>query len=311
MRDRLRPGGVAVVWIQGYLMFDEDFRTLARTFQSVFPEAHLWSASPYDLVFTGHLAPLDLDLAAIDQRLAALDPEGLPQWTGLTTHRDLQRHYLMGPGALAALAGEGPLHTDADPFLEFTAPRALFTEEGLLDPVALVRERAVLPAGDPAILTARRDAARAIELAALTSDLPALEAALEADPTHPWAASASPGCGSTPPSRLPRPETSTPPRPPPRRWSPWRRACCRAGRSWPRSAPPAGISTAPSPHTRRPAQRTRGAPTPTSAGPASSTAPAAQRPPAPPCRRPWPSIPPCPRPRASLLEEAGGRGGER
>lgn len=182
MRDRLEPGGVVLVWIQGYLLFDEDFRTVARTFQSVFPEAHLWSASPHDLVFTGHLQPLVLDADRISARLATPAAAQAAAWTGLSTYADLQRHYLMGPDALAALAGPGPLHTDADPFLEFTAPRALFAQDGLLDTRALMARRELL-ADDPA-LAARRDAARRIEAAALDGDLDALEAALVDDPHH-------------------------------------------------------------------------------------------------------------------------------
>jgi len=188
MRDGLDDGGVALVWIQGYLLFEDDFKTIARTFQSVFPEAHLWSASPYDLVFTGHLEPLALDAGAIDRRLSELGSERLAEWVGLREATDLQRHYLMGPDALAAWVGAGALHADADPFLEFSAPRALFTDEGLLDTPALVSERALLPVSDPALtpaLVARRDASLAIEDAALHGQLDALQRALIADPAHP------------------------------------------------------------------------------------------------------------------------------
>jgi len=187
MREGLADGGVALVWVQGYLMFDEDFKAIARTFQSVFPETHLWSASPYDLVFTGHTAPLSLDAAAIEARLEALELARLSEWVGIDHFVDLQRHYLMGPDTLAAWVGDGPVHADSDPFLEFSAPRALFTKEGLLDVSALVARRELLPASDPALqpaLTERRAASLAVEQAALGGGLKVLTEALERDPTH-------------------------------------------------------------------------------------------------------------------------------
>jgi spermidine synthase len=182
MRDALEPGGVALVWIQGYLLLEEDFKTIARTFQAAFPEAHLWSATPYDLVFTGHLEPLSLDPARVAERMAAGGAA-----LGWRAPEDLQRHYLLGPEALAALAGPGPLHTDADPFLEFTAPRALYDDAALLDAPALSLRRQLLPlAGAPAAaLEARRAAALAVEAAALAGGPGPLERALEGDEGNP------------------------------------------------------------------------------------------------------------------------------
>ena len=187
MRNRLDEGGVAMVWVQGYLMFDEDFRTIARTFQHTFPEAHLWSAGPNDFVLTGHNGPLSLDLADTSRRLSDLRNDRPADWAGLRQGIDLQRHYLMGPDALAAWTGDGPLHVDADPFLEFSAPRALFADEGLLDVGALATQRALLPAAGTSqdTLSARRDATLAIDRATLGGSLEELRAALRADPENP------------------------------------------------------------------------------------------------------------------------------
>ncbi len=186
MREALEPGGVALVWLQGYLLRDEDFRTVVRTFREVFPEAHLWSASPHDLALTGHLAPLAIDGDRVARRLAALETDRVTSWTGLRSPLDLQRHYLLGPASLEALAGPGPIQEDRDPFLEFTAPRALFGSEGLLAVEPLVASRELLPlSGAPdSLLQRRREAARAVDLAALAGDHAALERAVEADPGH-------------------------------------------------------------------------------------------------------------------------------
>jgi spermidine synthase len=183
MRARLRPGGTAAIWLQGYLLQDADFRTVVATFQSVFPEAHLWSASPFDLVLTGHLAPLSIDDAKVNDRLGRLASTRLAEWTGLRNVVDLQRHYLLGPDDLLALADGARIQTDRDPFLEFTAPRALYEDALLLDIGSLVSSRRALPLAQATdSLIRRRQATLAIERAVLAGDGLALGRALVADP---------------------------------------------------------------------------------------------------------------------------------
>ena len=188
MRDNLSDDGVALVWVQGYLVFEEDVKTIARTFQEVFPEAHLWNIGAHDLVFTGHRSAFEADPDALRVRMDRLSASPAVAWSGLREPLDLQRHYMMGPEALAAWAGAGPLHTDADPFLEFSAPKALFQEEGRLEPENWLGARGLLPTAPGAPidgLEARRQSSIALENAALEGDLRALQRALASDPQHP------------------------------------------------------------------------------------------------------------------------------
>ncbi len=48
-----------------------------------------------------------------------------PSWPGVTEWTHFLGYYILGPGDIARLAGEGPLNTDDRLSLEFTAPRAL------------------------------------------------------------------------------------------------------------------------------------------------------------------------------------------
>jgi spermidine synthase len=196
MRGRLRPGGTTLVWLQSYQLRDADFRTVLATFLSVFPEAHLWSASPFDLMLTGHLGPLSIDPSEVNRRLGQLRSERLAEWTGLSTFVDLQRHYLLGPAALANLAVGARIQHDRDPFLEFTAPRALYDDAVLLDigrliagrrllPLAQTQHGATEPSSEEAIeelLVRRLEATLAIERAILAGDGPRLDLAHRSDP---------------------------------------------------------------------------------------------------------------------------------
>ncbi len=187
MRDALEPGGAVLVWVQGYLLRGDDFATVARTFQAVFPDATLWSGGPFDFYLVARTGDAPLTAAELDARIAALEGTEAAAWTGLTSAVDLQRHYLAGPETLRAIAGPGTVQRDADPFLEFSTPRALYARDGLLDVGALLarRERMPLAGAGPALLDARLESARAVDAALLGGDVATLRRALHGDPGHP------------------------------------------------------------------------------------------------------------------------------
>lgn len=190
MRDCLEPGGVAQAWVQGYLLRDEDFKTILRTWLQVFPEAHLWNVGPFDFVLTGHTEPFKLPAERTARRIDALQGGLAERFTALSSVADLQRHYLLGPEGLRRWVGQGPLHRDRDPFLEFQAPRGLYGDEGLLDPFTLFRLREPLPitGASPALreeLAARRDTTARVDAALADGGLAPLTAALALDPNHP------------------------------------------------------------------------------------------------------------------------------
>jgi len=190
MRDSLAPGGVVALWMQGYLLSDQDFRTVLRTFQSVFPETHLWNSGLYDLCVTGHTAPLVVDPAIVERRIGAVSRGWVTHWAGIHGPLDLQRHYLMGPDTLRAYVGPGRIQRDRDPFLEFSAPRALYDPSLRLDPAALLARRELLPVGEGLDslaqgLEQRRQETGSIEQAIVSGDLEQLAEAMRADPGHP------------------------------------------------------------------------------------------------------------------------------
>jgi spermidine synthase len=191
MRGSLRPGGVAAVWLHSYLLPGEDFRTICRTFQEVFPEASLWNAGPFDYFLVAGQEPLTLDQQVLAQRISGTRWGRAGQWTRLHQLVDLQRHFLLDSDSLRELAGSGRVQHDRDPFLEFSVPRGLYGGEALLDVPALLARRDLLPlagAGEDlaAQLQQRRAALRPLELALLGGDLDAVEAAAIGDPEHPF-----------------------------------------------------------------------------------------------------------------------------
>ncbi|MDX6769379.1 MAG: hypothetical protein SF051_07590 [Elusimicrobiota bacterium] len=133
-RGRLAPGGLMTQWFHLYEMDDESVRMALRTFAAAFPHVTVWHAAPGDVLFIGAEQPLAPDLAAsaaalarpgVREQLAELGVDALPTLLALQSQSD---------GLARVLAGEGRLHEDRFPWLEFLAPRAFFLDRssGLL-----------------------------------------------------------------------------------------------------------------------------------------------------------------------------------
>ena len=69
-RDRLTDRGIVGAWMQAYLIDKESFRSIVRTFQSVFPEMTLWKTAKGDCFMVGSKVPLRVDY----QELEGTDP---------------------------------------------------------------------------------------------------------------------------------------------------------------------------------------------------------------------------------------------
>jgi spermidine synthase len=125
-REHLSDRGVMVQWLQGYSIFPREMRMVVRTFQEVFPDATIWRATPNDYLLVGSRTPLELDLAAMERRVA----ESAGTRTDLARLRTdveelLYRFHLSAEDARRYAEG-APLNTDDLPLLEFAAPRALY-----------------------------------------------------------------------------------------------------------------------------------------------------------------------------------------
>jgi spermidine synthase len=130
-RQRLRPGGIMLQWIQAYNIRPEDFRMVVSTFRSAFPAASIWNPVRGDflLVGAGEGAPIDLDRirARFDGNpkvRSDLERIGVRAWPGILGF------FMLGDADTARFAQGGGLNTDDKLPLEFSAPRALYLDTG-------------------------------------------------------------------------------------------------------------------------------------------------------------------------------------
>ncbi len=113
LRRVLNPGGMAVQWVAGT---EAEYKIIARTFLSVFPETTVWAGGS---LLVGMTEPLRLSRGDFEMKLR--DPsraQGLHD-LGIETFEQLLAAFNAGPGELAAFVGPGPLLTDDRPSVEY------------------------------------------------------------------------------------------------------------------------------------------------------------------------------------------------
>ncbi|WP_319408306.1 fused MFS/spermidine synthase [uncultured Desulfosarcina sp.] len=136
-RRRLTANGIFAQWIQAYEMDWKTFSLLGRTFATVFSTSALIKVGPVDYLMVGfnnNDSRFDWNLAKqnaiIAQKSRIVRFPGVSFLVHLILTEDLQR-----------LFGDGRLHTDNLPFLEFLAPMKLFNNNLDIDQVVADHRR--------------------------------------------------------------------------------------------------------------------------------------------------------------------------
>ena len=125
MRDRLNEDGVACVWIPLVGIADEELKTLMRTFQNVYPHASLWYMDQVDTTFgilIGTPGPTQFSVKRLKEVMQK--PEIVDDLKNINIENVYEaiQFMVLDEEAYRTFVGEGPLHTDDRPILEFTSP---------------------------------------------------------------------------------------------------------------------------------------------------------------------------------------------
>jgi spermidine synthase len=126
VKNRLTGQGLFAQWIQSYEMDWDTFALLGRTFTSVFPGGVMIKIGPVDYMLLARAddKTLDWNIAQSNIVHAQKSKNAAFADAGFLAH-------LVVTEDLNVLFGNGPIHTDNMPHLEFSAPRHLF--DGHLD----------------------------------------------------------------------------------------------------------------------------------------------------------------------------------
>ena len=128
MRKVLNPGGLVVQWVWGT---EAEYKAIARTFLSVFPETTVWADGS---LLVGSLEPLRVRREDFELKLKLPGrAQGLRDM-GITSYDELKAQFRAGPDELRAFVGDGPILTDDRPLAEYflSLPRDRNPELGAL-----------------------------------------------------------------------------------------------------------------------------------------------------------------------------------
>jgi spermidine synthase len=124
---RLKPGGVISMWLPMYSLLPENYRSIVRAFQNVFPNVSIWYAHSEENSFTIVLATPEKTVRLQDVSLRLAAPgiaEDLSQ-IGANDPAELLSYLILAPGDVSRWVAETEPHTDDLPIVEYESGRTL------------------------------------------------------------------------------------------------------------------------------------------------------------------------------------------
>ena len=137
MKQSLAEGGIACAWIPAKSNYENQLRILLRTFQSVFPYASLWfmdHAKTTFAILIGTPGPIHFDVERLKEAFAIPDVRRDLERVGIDDPYQITNFMYLDPEGYRRYVGEGPLHTDDRPILEFSSPVSAFVRPAALYP---------------------------------------------------------------------------------------------------------------------------------------------------------------------------------
>ncbi len=124
VRSRLNENGIFAQWIQSYEIDWDTFVLMGRTFREVFPEGVLIKLGPGDYMLMGFAGQKGLDWKIPEKNIHHA------RWSSNASIVNFKfLAWLVVTEDLEDFFGEGPLHTDNRPRLEFSAPKKLYAAD--------------------------------------------------------------------------------------------------------------------------------------------------------------------------------------
>ncbi len=141
-RDKLKANGVLSCWVPLDLR-PEDFRIIMRSFQAAMPHSSLWVVNNCvnkHAVLLGTIEPMQLDFRRIKAVAERPDIAKDLEQINVYSVYDFLDCLLVGEEELRRLGGDGPVHTDDRPYLEFGAAIKRDVEGSWLDILRAISE---------------------------------------------------------------------------------------------------------------------------------------------------------------------------
>jgi len=116
-------------WVHSYDVSTSDFKTVVRTFCSVFPQACMWQSGTYDFLLVGAKGPMQFDYGRAKRLWQQPRVKKDMASAGLHAVADVLVELMLGPAEMETFSRGAALNTDDSARLEFSAPRAVRREK--------------------------------------------------------------------------------------------------------------------------------------------------------------------------------------
>ena len=121
-RAHLSTDGIMAQWLPFHGLPPDDYQTIVRTFQHVFPHATLWRSNNYSIM-VGTMQPQAIDWELLNEQIAPPRVHRSLEGIDLGNAFALLNTLVMDAEALRRYVGEGPLNTDDHPYISFVSPK--------------------------------------------------------------------------------------------------------------------------------------------------------------------------------------------
>lgn len=127
-KAHLKEKGIMAQWIQYYSFWSKDLKTVFRTFQEVFPKTYLFGSilTPDLLLIGGNTEDSLLSFYEIEKKFE--NEKIRTEFTRIYINNsyELLSRFIGAPEAISRITEGIKTHTDDKPFLEFSAPQAIY-----------------------------------------------------------------------------------------------------------------------------------------------------------------------------------------
>lgn len=148
LKDRLAEKGVACIWVHTN-MSPESFKSITRSFSTVFPHVTMWeSIVGDDYLLIGSAEEFGLPYENVGNLLKKDSIGQDLKRIGIHSVRDLFSLMIMSRDQILRFSGEAPIHTDDNSLLEFNAPKYIYKD----DRDVLVRQLTPYIKADPSFI---------------------------------------------------------------------------------------------------------------------------------------------------------------
>lgn len=121
-RAHLSTDGIMAQWLPFHGLPPDDYQTIVRTFQHVFPHATLWRSNNYSIM-VGTMQPLAIDWERLNEKMTPPRVHRSLEGIDLGNAFALLNSLVLDEVALRRYVGEGPLNTDDHPYISFVSPK--------------------------------------------------------------------------------------------------------------------------------------------------------------------------------------------